>query len=234
MGHEDGKKIDLDTIVYEWPSCMGSFVRKRRKEECRGSGGRQRRKSPWPVMRTRDIRIQPPRWKAAIGTGNSFVVAKADTSAMASTFLPRYDDGAHQPKVDPSHSPGDDVGCFEFGPPKIGYDRDYNDSPEGEAYNTAIYVLCARAPPGAAPEEDRSPVMKLRPLVGTWRALNLNGGSWYPLTIKAVHDALDASPGHRIYRTPDANPAPQPLGIATNEMIVPAFAGIGRVKRRDS
>lgn len=151
MGHEDWKKTDLDTVVYEWPSCLGSFVRRRRKEERRGNVGRQRRKSPRFVMRTRDIRIPPPRWKAAIETGNSFVVAKADTSAMASTYLPQYGDGAHQPKVGPSHSPGDDVGCFEF-VPKIGYDRDCNDSPEGESHDTAIYVLCARAPPGAAPE----------------------------------------------------------------------------------
>lgn len=85
--------------------------------------------------------------KAAIETGNSFVVAKA--SAMASNNLPRYDDGARQSKVESLHSPGNDEGCFEFVPPKIGYDRDYDDSPKGEGHDTGICVLCARAPPGA-------------------------------------------------------------------------------------
>lgn len=50
--------------------------------------------------------------------------------------LPRYGDGAHQPKVDPSHSPDDDVGGLKFAPPKMEYGQDYDDSPEGEVLDT--------------------------------------------------------------------------------------------------
>ncbi|PBK70113.1 hypothetical protein ARMSODRAFT_974603 [Armillaria solidipes] len=197
MGHEDGKKTDPDTIVYEWPSCLGSFVRRRRKEERRGNVGRQRRKSPW--------------WKAAIETGNSFVVAKADTSAMASTYLPQYDDGAHQPK--------DTTGIAMIRPK--------------ENPMTPQSTCCAQEHPPALPRKVVAYLLRINGIIGLrgWIACNETetfGGDL------AVHEALDASPGHRIYRTPDANPALQPLGIATNEMIVPAFAGIGRVKRRDS
>ncbi|KAK0227669.1 hypothetical protein IW262DRAFT_1292634 [Armillaria fumosa] len=104
-------------------------------EEAERGGGnvsRQLRRSPWSVIRTRNIHTQPSKWKTAIETDNSFVVAKGDTSAVASTNLPRYGDGNYQPKVDPSHSPGDDAGCPKFGPPKIRCGQDYNDSPEGE------------------------------------------------------------------------------------------------------
>lgn len=84
MGHEDDFPRGSRHCCIRMAFVYGSFVRRRRKEERRGNVGRQRPESPWSVMRTRDIRRQPPMWKAAIGTGNSFVVAEADASAMAS------------------------------------------------------------------------------------------------------------------------------------------------------
>ncbi|KAK0186092.1 hypothetical protein F5146DRAFT_1005218 [Armillaria mellea] len=159
----------------------GPYERRTRKEECGGNIGRQMHKSTWSVMRTRDTRRRPPRWKAAIETALWHPPIYRDTVTALTTQR-------HIP-----HILQDTTGI------KIIRPKEKPMTPQSTCY--------AQERPPALPQKVDA----------------------YLLRINTV-----TSPHHRADWTTGANPGPRPLGIATDEVIVLTFAGIGRVKRRDS